>query len=177
MEFAETANKRNVEKETLRVHPECLPAAMKNDETHLTAIINPINTSMTYLFDVKKTSFMLYENLKGITSPEVDKSLIGAAYSGNTSMETFVEATLSSGKEKSLYSAMSRSGVIGFHDMKKKAVTKNSKGISIHWNISHEMVIRLAMDISAVQEDINMESKLSPCWPLLPLSMFHEDGR
>ncbi len=72
---------------------------------------------------------------------------------------------------------MSRSGVIGFQDMKKNAITKNSKGITIHWNISPEMVFRLAMAISVVQGDINMESKLSPCWPLMPLSMFHEDGQ
>ncbi len=100
-------------------------------------------------------------------SPEVEKSLIGAEYSGNTSMETFVDATLSSGKEKSLYSAISRSGVIGFQDMKKKAITKNSKGVTIHWDISPEMVFRLAMGISVVQEDINMESKLSPCCPYI----------
>ncbi len=52
---------------------------MKNDETHLTALINHINTSMTYPFDVKKHPSCLMKISKGFhTSPEVEKSLIGA---------------------------------------------------------------------------------------------------
>ncbi len=47
-EFAATAEEKNAEKETLSIHAECQPAAMKHDETHLTAIINHINTSMIY---------------------------------------------------------------------------------------------------------------------------------
>ncbi len=74
---------------------------MKNYETHLTAIINHINTSMTYPFDVKKHPSCRMKISNGFhASPEVEKSLIGAEYSGNTPMETFVDATLSSGKEK-----------------------------------------------------------------------------
>ncbi len=177
-EFAATAQEKNVEKETLRVHPECQPTAMKHDETHLTAIINHINTSMTDPCDIEKHPSCFIKISNGLhSSPEVQKSLLGAVYSGNTSMEKFVDATLSIGKEKSLYSAMPRSGVIGFQDMNKKAISKNSKGITIHLNISPEMVFRRAMAISAVREDINMESILSHPVGAVPLSMFHEDGQ
>ncbi len=124
---------------------------MKRDETHLTAIINHINTSMTDPFDIEKHPSCLIKISNGLhASPEVQKSLLGAVYSGNTSMEKFVDATLSTGKEKSLNSAIPRSGVIGFQDMNKKAISKNNKGITIHLNISPEMVFRRAMAISAV---------------------------
>ncbi len=94
---------------------------MKHDETNLTARINHINTSMTDPFDVRKHTSCLIKISSGLhASPEVKKLLIGAVYSGNTSMEKFVNATLSTGKEKIPYSAIFRSEVIVFQDMKIK---------------------------------------------------------
>ncbi len=78
---------------------------------------------MTHPFDVKKQSSCLIKISYGFhASPEVDKSLFGAVYSVNTS--TCDDATLSTGKKKSLYSAISRSGVTGFHGFEEEGITK-----------------------------------------------------
>ncbi len=61
--------------------------------------------------------------------------------------------------------------------MNKEAITKNNKGITIHLNISHEMVFTHAMAISAAWEEINMEIILSHPVGAVPLSMFHEDDQ
>ncbi len=79
-------------------------------------------------------------------------------------------------KKKSLYSSLSTSGIIGFQDKNKKAIT-NNHGIKIHLNISPEMVFKCAMAISTVREEINMESILSHPVGAVPLSMLHEDGQ
>ncbi len=61
---------------------------MFTQNANLTAIINHINTSMTDPFDVKKHPSCLIKISNGLhASPEVEKSLLGAVNSGNTSME------------------------------------------------------------------------------------------
>ncbi len=62
--------------------------------------------------------------------------------------------------------------------MSKKATTKNNRGITIHLNIiSPEMVFRCAKAISAVQDEINVESILGDPVGAVPLFKFHEDDQ
>ncbi len=61
---------------------------MFTQNANLTAIINHIKSSMTDPFDVEKHASCLIKISNGLHArPEVEKSLLGAVYSGNTLME------------------------------------------------------------------------------------------
>ncbi len=163
--------KKECRKADNNVHPECQPTAMKHDETHFTAIINHINTIMT-------DPLMLKSILHALLKSQVDCRLAQKLKSRWLELcilerhqwRSLLMVSCQLAKKKSPYSGISRSEVIRFQDMKKKAITKNSNGIRIHLNISPETVYRYTMAISPIQEDINMEGIYeSHCWCSAPI--------
>ena len=107
-------------------------------------------------------------------SPEVQESLLGAKDTGLHRMERFVKSS-STQQTSSFYSPISRSGVLTFSDMTKKAKFLCKQG-SKTGGISPEVIFRRALNIAGCRDDISLEYVLShPVGPV-PSALFHDDG-
>ena len=75
----------------------------------------------------------------------------------------------------SFYSPISRSGILTFSDMTKKAKFLCKQG-SKTGGISPEVIFRRALNIAGCRDDISLESVLGhPVGPV-PSALFHDDG-
>ena len=108
-------------------------------------------------------------------SPEVQESLLGAKDNGLHRIKRFVKSSFSTQQTSSFYSPISRSGVLTFSDMTKKAKFLCKQG-SKTGGISPEVIFRRALNIAGCRDDISLESVLShPVGPV-PSALFHDDG-
>ncbi len=105
---------------------------------------------------------------------EVQKSLLNAVETGQKMLETFVNRVLDKEGEQSIYSPISRSGVVTFADMAAKTKLLR-KGITVNVTVSPETVFRRSLALLDCREDVTAETILShPIGPV-PTSMFHDD--
>ena len=128
-------------------------------------------------FDTEAHPEVLINISTGIhASPEVQESLLGAKDTGLHQMERFVKSSFSTQQTSSFYSPISRSGVLTFSDMTKKAKFLCKQG-SKTGGISPEVIFRRALNIDGCRDDIcNLESVLGhPVGPV-PSAQFHDDG-
>ena len=89
-------------------------------------------------------------------------------------MERFVKSSFSTQQTSSFYSPISRSGVLTFSDMTKKAKFLCKQG-SKTGGISPEVIFRRALNIAGCMDDISLESVLDhPVGPV-PSALFHDD--
>ena len=128
-------------------------------------------------FDTDARPEVLINISTGIhASPEVQESLLGAKDTGLHQMERFVKSSFSTQQTSSLiYSPISRSGVLTFSDMTKKAKFLCKQG-SKTGGISPEVIFHRALNIAGCRDDISLESVLGhPVGPV-PSALCHDDG-
>ena len=160
-------------------HLETLPAAMKRDEEHLIALTTHLREKMTDPFNVNDHPDVLMNISTGVHAPpEIQESLLNAVEMGQKEMEKFVESALSKGGIKSFYAPIPKSKLKTFTELSKKTNIKlhGGKGVTLHVNISPELVFRRALTLAKSREGVNVDSVLAhPVGPV-PTALFHEDG-
>ena len=119
------------------IHEQLSPASMARDKKHVQTLVDHMAKNMTNPFDVEghpedvliNISYGLYANA------DVRKSLLNAVDNGQKQCERFVQISLSSASESSLYTAIPKSGLLTFSDMAKKTkLTCKGEAIQVQMN-------------------------------------------
>ena len=150
---------------------------MKQDDHDVSQMTRHLRDNMTNPFQVDDHPEGQLVNISSgvIATKDVQKSLSSVLDVGTIQMEEFVNESLSTDGNRSMYHPIRKSNLKTFTSLKKKTPIK-IMGQKTLVSMNPEMVFRRALQLTQVRPDLSMKEVLSYPVTSVPTSIFHQDG-